>query len=79
MSNPEEKVLKAYRKDQPVGPGNLPQGNTNANRHAKETPTPSQAAEYEHDLSKSQARGYETKEEAYRIRVFEHRFTDLRN
>ena len=65
MSNPE-----AYNKSKSACPGNLPQGHA-TNISPPGMPTAKETARYQYDISKSQARGYETKEEAYRIRVYE--------
>jgi len=80
MSNPmtyaEEQVLKAYRKDKPAVPGNLPQGKKATTRML--TPTPKETDEYDHAVSKSEARGYENDSEKYLIGRYEHLYTDKR-
>ena len=73
----DEQALKVYCKDKPVGPGNLPQGVEHM--HLKGIPAPKETAEYERDIRKSQARGYETDQEKFRIGRYEHLYTDKRN
>lgn len=76
MTYAEEQVLKAYRKDQPAAPGNLPQGQKATTRML--TPTPKETAEYWEVLSKSAARGYMTDQEKYLKGRYEHLYTDKR-
>ena len=81
MSNPmtyaEEQVLKAYRKDQPIGPGNLPQGLKQTTKML--TPTAKETAEYQYAVSQSELRGYESDSEKYLIGRYEHLYTDKRD
>ena len=73
----EEQVLKAYRKDQPAGPGNLPQGQKATTRML--TPTPKETAEYNHAVTQSRHRGYMTPDEKYLTSRYEHLYTDKRD
>ncbi len=77
MNNTEQRILKAYRKDEPARPGNLPQGQKATTRML--TPTPKETAEYWEVLSKSAARGYMTDQEKYLTGRYEHLYTDERN
>lgn len=77
MSSTEQRILKAYNKDQPARPGNLPQGSKPTTRML--TPTPKETAEYDYTVSQSEARGYETDQEKYLIGRYEHLYTDKRD
>jgi len=73
----EKQVLKAYNKDQPVGPDNLPQGLKQTTKML--TPTPKETAEYQYAVSQSELRGYENNTEKYLIGRYEHLYTDKRD
>ncbi len=76
MNNTKQRILKAYNKDQPAAPGNLPQGSKPTTRML--TPTLKETAEYHYAVSQSELRGYESDSEKYLIGRYEHLYTDKR-
>ncbi len=74
MSSTEQQILKAYNKDRPAAPGNLPQGSKPTTRML--VPTPKETAEYDYAVSQSELRGYESDAEKYLIGRYEHLYTD---